>query len=56
MGNFDNVSIIIPALNPDQKLLNLVNDLIVAEFNSINIINDGSKLESRAIFNARSRG
>ncbi|MBQ4120257.1 MAG: bifunctional glycosyltransferase family 2/GtrA family protein [Clostridia bacterium] len=44
MGKF-NISVIIPSLNPDEKLLHTVNDLLKNGFDDIIIINDGSKKE-----------
>jgi glycosyltransferase involved in cell wall biosynthesis len=37
-----NVAIIIPSLNPDEKLLGLLDDLRAAEFRHIVLVNDGS--------------
>lgn len=45
-----NVAILIPTLNPDQRLVNYVRDLISNGFNKILIVNDGSSSEKRAIF------
>ena len=37
-----NVSVIIPSLNPDQKLIQVVEGLIQVGFNDIILVNDGS--------------
>lgn len=50
MKNVD-VVIIIPAYNPDKKLLVFLGDLIKAGYNKIIIIDDGSKEETRQYFN-----
>ncbi|WP_147534142.1 glycosyltransferase [Bacillus marasmi] len=44
------IIVVIPAFNPDNKLVNLVNELITANFNQILIVNDGSKSNSKAVF------
>lgn len=46
-----NVAIIIPSLNPDNKLLNLVNELIEKGLNNIIVVNDGSSKEYNKIYN-----
>jgi len=45
-----NVTILIPAYNPDNRLLQLVKDLIQARFSRIIIVNDGSNQECNDIF------
>lgn len=47
---YKNVSILIPAFNPDEKLVILVNNLIKAGFENITIVDDGSSKECRTIF------
>ena len=49
----DNIrcTIIIPSLNPNNKLLELVNSLLESGFKDIIVINDGSALEYDAIYN-----
>ncbi len=44
------ISVIIPSLNPDNRILHLVDDLIRLDFKDIIIVNDGSKDDSRDIF------
>ncbi len=44
-GNSLNVSVIIPSLNPDEKLKQVVDGLIEKGFNDIVIVNDGSDTE-----------
>jgi len=48
---FNNISILIPAFNPDKKLTVLVDDLIKAGFQNINVVDDGSSEVCRPIFN-----
>lgn len=45
-----NVTVIIPSLNPDEKLSGVVRDLISLGFTDIILVNDGSKLECAANF------
>jgi glycosyltransferase involved in cell wall biosynthesis len=46
----DNVVILIPAYNPDEKLLKLVDEIILADFKQMIIVNDGSKAECDDLF------
>lgn len=46
----DKVVLLIPALNPDQKLVDLVKELQQEQFSKIFIVNDGSKKECSEIF------
>lgn len=46
-----NISILIPAFNPDNKLITLVRNLIKAGFTNISIVDDGSSEEYKPIFN-----
>ena len=39
---FDNIVILIPALNPDEKLISYTSELIAAGFSKILIVDDGS--------------
>ena len=48
--NKENVVLLIPALNPDDKLIKLVKDLQAEEFKNFYIVNDGSKSECLSIF------
>lgn len=48
--NKDKVVLLIPALNPDEKLIKLVNELKAEEFKNIFIVNDGSKTECNGFF------
>lgn len=52
MGNYENITILIPAYNPDHKLVDLVNQMIREKFKRIIIVNDGSKPECMEIFNS----
>lgn len=45
-----NAVIIIPALNPDEKLIKYCNDLIEADFQKIILVDDGSDEEHRPVF------
>lgn len=42
---YDKVTVIIPSLNPDEKLMNTVGELEALGFNDIVIVNDGSEKE-----------
>ncbi|WP_100407475.1 bifunctional glycosyltransferase family 2/GtrA family protein [Bacillus solitudinis] len=46
----ENVSIVIPAYNPDKKLVELVNELSAYSFKEIIIVNDGSDKQFKPIF------
>lgn len=48
--NKEKVVVLIPALNPDDKLIKLVNDLTAEGFEKFFIVNDGSKEECFSIF------
>lgn len=45
------VVLLIPALNPDEKMVKLVNDLIAQDFTKFFIVNDGSSQEYIPVFN-----
>ncbi len=45
-----NISIILPSLNPDEKMVNLVKELIAHPFYDIIIVNDGSDAAHTQIF------
>ena len=45
------ITIIIPSLNPNEKLIKLTNELIDFGFNDIIVVNDGSTSEYDKIFN-----
>lgn len=49
MKKYDRIVLIIPALNPDEKLLYLLEDISKAGFTSIILVNDGSN-QGRCIF------
>ena len=42
MKPFNQVAILIPCLNPDEKMLNLIKNLRSNEFEHIIVVNDGS--------------
>ena len=48
--NYSNVTVIIPSLNPDEKLMPLINELYDNGFDDIVIVNDGSAPEYRRFF------
>lgn len=51
MGNFKHdIAIVIPALNPDQRMVSLVKDLNEAGFTNIILVDDGSEIENRIYF------
>ena len=45
-----NITILIPALNPDKRLVSLINDLINNNFYNIIVINDGSDIKHEKYF------
>lgn len=51
MKNKKKYTIIIPSLNPNEKLIKLVNELIDFGMNDIIVVNDGSSVEYDKIFN-----
>jgi len=51
MKNNKKYTIIIPSLNPNEKLIKLVNELIDFGFDDIIVVNDGSSSEYDKIFN-----
>ena len=51
MSSYKNsVAIVIPALNPDNKMLNLIKGLKSHGFETIVLVDDGSKIENRIYF------
>lgn len=44
------ILILIPALNPDEKLINLIKELVDTGYQEIVVVNDGSKSSSTEIF------
>ena len=50
-----NISVIIPSLNPDDKLIKVVDSLVEYDFNDIIIVNDGSDSEHLQPFNILSK-
>ena len=50
MESIENVAIIIPSLNPDEKLMKVVSGLIEAGYKKIVLVNDGSNSEHEAPF------
>ena len=51
MSNYKNsIAIIIPALDPDQRLVNLVKNLREDDFRNILVVDDGSKEENQCYF------
>ena len=47
----ENIVIVIPSLNPDEKLINVVEGLLNVNFNKIVLVDDGSDKEHKAPFN-----
>jgi len=47
-----NIPVLIPAYNPDKALISLVEDLQTIGFENIIVVNDGSNLEARPVFDA----
>lgn len=52
MATYHEVAIIVPSLNPDEKLLSLLADLREAEFRHIIVVNDGSAEKYDPYFSA----
>lgn len=50
MNNLNKIAIIIPALNPNEKLIELVKELKVVGLTNIIVIDDGSRLENKKYF------
>ena len=50
MKYFENISVLIPALNPDNKLVDLVKELNRIGLANIVVIDDGSESSSHAVF------
>lgn len=47
-----NIGIVIPAYNPDDKLITLVKNLKEKQFMTVVVINNGSEQKCDAIFNS----
>lgn len=54
MNDFKNITVVIPSLDPDQKLEAVVSGLLAQGFCDIVIVNDGSREQSRCHFKALS--
>lgn len=54
MSNAARFSIIIPSLDPDERLLNAVEDCIRNGFSKILVVNDGSQQKCQDIFSRTS--
>lgn len=53
MGTYKtDIAIVIPALNPDERMVALVRELTEAGFQNIILVDDGSKIENRTYFKA----
>ena len=50
MHPLDNISVILPSLDPDEKLITVIDGLILQGFRDIILINDGSKPENLHYF------
>lgn len=50
MSRFNKIAVIIPAYNPDERLLGIMEDLYDAGFEKLIIVNDGSKEECYPVF------
>lgn len=50
MENLNNISVILPSLDPDEKLTAVINGLLQAGFQDIILVNDGSKPENMHYF------
>lgn len=52
MADYTNAIVLIPAFNPDEKMVYLVEDLVREGFKHILIVNDGSKKECDSVFHS----
>lgn len=53
MGNYLNeIAVVIPALNPNERMVSLVKDLHESGFENIILVDDGSEIENRIYFKA----
>ena len=50
LNPFDNIAVLIPAYNPDERLLGLVGELLDAGCSNVVVVDDGSKPGCRDIF------
>lgn len=51
MGNYkESIAIIIPALDPDERMVTLVHDLRMSGYENIILVDDGSKIANRKYF------
>ena len=50
MSDYQNVSVVLPSLDPDDKLLTVIDGLLEYGFNDIILVNDGSKPENLHYF------
>lgn len=55
MNNQENIIVIIPALNPDNKMIMLIKELRENGYNNIIVVNDGSKDGSKLYFKLASQ-
>lgn len=55
METLSKVSVVLPSLDPDEKLLRVVDGLLAAGFDDIILINDGSKQENLHYFETAAR-
>ena len=50
MDNLNKVSVILPSLDPDEKLITVINGLLEYGFSDIILVNDGSKPKNMHYF------
>lgn len=50
MKKLDNIALVIPAYNPDSIIVDLINQMILNCFSIIVVVDDGSNIDSRKIF------
>ena len=55
MLNLSNISVVLPSLDPDDKLITVVNGLLEYGFTDIILVNDGSKQENLHYFETAAR-
>lgn len=55
MSNLSNITVVLPSLDPDTKLITVINGLLAYGFSDIILVNDGSKPENLYYFEEAAR-
>ena len=56
MQDLSKISVVLPSLDPDEKLNAVIDGLLEYGFSNIILVNDGSKQENFTLFHGRRRG